>query len=95
MPGAARLSDTCTGHGCFGSRPNIEASKDVFTNDRGAHRQGDAWATHSCFFDSHGGSLARGSSNVFINDKQAGRIGDPVDCGSTVQTGSDNVFIGP
>jgi len=92
MPGAARLTDKCTGHGCFPSRPNTAASNDVFTNDLGAHRQGDAWRTHTCT-GSHGGNLASGSPNVFINDKQAGRIGDPVSCGSKVRTGSDNVFI--
>lgn len=94
MPGAARLSDRCTGHGCYPSRPNVEASTDVFTNDRGAHRQGDGWAVHVCT-GAHKGNLSSGSSNVFINDKQAGRIGDPVSCGSKVQTGSSDVFIGP
>ncbi len=94
MPGAARLNDRCTGHGCYPSRPNIAASSDVFTNDLGAHRQGDAWAVHKCK-KPHGGTLASGSGTVWINDKQAGRIGDPVSCGSSVQTGSSNVFIGP
>lgn len=94
MPGAARLSDKCTGHGCYSSRPNVEASSDVFTNDLGAHRQGDAWASHSCV-SSHSGNLASGSGTVWINDKQAGRIGDPVSCGSSVLTGSSDVFIGP
>lgn len=94
MPGAARLSDSCTGHGCYPPRSNIMASTDVFTNDRGAHRQGDKWKAHKCKH-SHDGTLASGSGTVWINDKQAGRIGDPIDCGSTVQTGSTDVFIGP
>jgi uncharacterized Zn-binding protein involved in type VI secretion len=93
MPGAARLNDRCTGHGCFPPRSNIEASTDVFTNDLGAHRQGDSWKHHSCIL-SHGGNLANGCPDVFINDKQAGRIGDRVNCGSHVQTGSTDVFIG-
>ncbi|MBR1602594.1 MAG: PAAR domain-containing protein [Synergistaceae bacterium] len=38
--------------------------------------------------------MAAGSGSVYINGKQAGRIGDPVACGSTVATGSGNVFIG-
>ena len=95
MPGAARLGDRCTGHSCYNPRNNVEASRDVITNDLGAHRQGDAWASHSCRGSSHTGNLAQGSSTVWINDRQAGRIGDPVNCGSKVQTGSDNVIIGP
>jgi uncharacterized Zn-binding protein involved in type VI secretion len=38
--------------------------------------------------------LASGSSSVFINGKEAGRVGDPVACGSSVATGSNNVFAG-
>lgn len=94
MPGATRLSDTCTGHGCYSSRPNIAASSDVIVNDRGSHRQGDGWASHCCII-CHSGNLASGSATVYVNDRQAGRIGDPVSCGSSVQTGSDNVIFGP
>ena len=42
----------------------------------------------------HGGVLASGSSTVFANGRQIGRIGDPVDCGSTVASGSGDVFAG-
>lgn len=94
MAGAARLTDTCTGHGCFPPRANLVASTDVLVNDLGSHRQGDKWKMHKCK-QSHDGSLASGSPTVFVNDKQAGRIGDPVDCGSKVQMGSTDVFIGP
>lgn len=94
MPGAARLTDKCGGHGCFPARPNNQASTDVFINDKGSHRQGDSWAVHKCK-GSHAGNLAAGSPTVFVNDKQAGRIGDKVSCGSSVQMGSTDVFIGP
>lgn len=93
--GAARLGDSCTGHGCFDPRPNIAASNNVFVNDRGSHRQGDAYKVHKCFLRKHGGSLAQGSPTVFVNDKQMGRIGDSVSCGSRVMTGSGDVFVGP
>lgn len=95
MPAAARLADICTGHGCYSSRPNVQASSDVFINDRGAHRQGDAWATHCCFIFCHGSVLAAGSPTVYTNDRQQGRVGDPVACGSRVATGSPDVDIGP
>lgn len=90
---AARLTDICSGHGCFPSRPNVSASNDVFINNLGAHRVGDAWAAHSCI-STHDSVLAAGSTTVFINNKPAGRIGDAVACGSTVMTGSNTVFFG-
>ena len=91
--GAARLADLCTGHGCWPPRPNDQASIDVIINRRAAHRQTDHWAIHCCG-DCHDGHLQRGSQTVLINNLPAARIGDPVDCGSYVMTGSDNVIIG-
>jgi len=38
--------------------------------------------------------LAQGSKTVFTNNKETGRCGDPVSCGSTVQTCSENTFAG-
>jgi len=82
MPNVVRLGDLCTGHGCFPSRPNDEASPDVFVNGIGVHRQGDHWATHCCPPPCHDGVLAAGSFTVFVNGKQIARVGDPVSCGS-------------
>lgn len=91
-----RLGDFCTGHGCWGSRPNDQASSNVFVNGIGAHRQGDHWQTHCCpaIPECHDSTLASGSSTVYVNGKQLGRIGDPVACGSLVLTGSPNVWSG-
>ena len=96
MPGVARLGDVCTGHGCWPSRANSAASPDVFINGAGAHREADGWAAHTCpdIPETHASVLASGSSTVFVNGRQLGRIGDPVACGSTVATGSDDVFAG-
>lgn len=94
MPAVTRLGDNCTGHGCFPARPSISASPDVFVNGIATHRQGDGWASHCCGIPSHGGSLASGSGSVYVNGRQLGRVGDPVDCGSTVAEGSGNVFAG-
>jgi len=93
VPGVCRENDVCTGHGCWPSRPNSEWSTNVFVNGRGVHRQGDGWQVHCCP-PCHAGNLASGSSTVYVNGKQMGRIGDPVDCGSFVQTGSGDVFCG-
>lgn len=90
---ACRLGDICTGHGCWPPRPCIQGSPNVLTNNRPQHRVGDAWATHCCL-GCHGGVLAAGSKTVIVNGRGAGRIGDPVSCGSFVMTGSHNVIIG-
>jgi len=96
MPATARLGDTCTGHGCWPPRANTAASPNVNINGIPAHRQGDAWAPHTCpsIPQTHASSLARGSGTVFVNGKQLGRVGDPVACGSSVAAGSPNVFAG-
>lgn len=96
MPPVTRLGDNCTGHGSFPPRPSSSASPDVFVNGIAVHRQGDGWVPHASPSPSpaHGSTLASGSSTVFINNKQCGRIGDPVACGSAVAQGSGDVFAG-
>jgi len=98
LAGITTLGDICTGHGCWPPRPCISASNDVIVNGRGIHRRGDSWAVHckpcgkcSCC---HGGTLVGGSSTVFANGRQAGRLGDPISCGSLCSTGSPNVNAG-
>jgi len=96
MPGAVRLNDFCTGHGCYGSRKNIVASNNVFINglDRGAHRAADTWDDHGCpVCVEHGGATQAGSPNVYVNSMELARIGDPVDCGSKCMSGSRNVIV--
>jgi len=96
MPAVSRLGDTCTGHGCWPPRPSTGASPNVFINAIAAHRQGDAWAAHTCpaIPETHASVLAAGSATVFANGKQLARIGDPVACGSSIAQGSANVFAG-
>ena len=94
MPAQTRKGDICTGHGCFPPRVNVEGSPDVIINNIPAHRQGDGWSTHCCGDSCHGSTTAQGSSTVYINNKQAARIGDPVACGSVIAQGSPDVFVG-
>lgn len=94
MPAVTRLGDLCTGHGCFGQRPNDEASPNVFVNGIGVHRVGDHWVSHCCGPVCHDSNMATGSSTVFINGKAAARIGDMVACGSASAQGSPNTFFG-
>lgn len=96
MPAVSRLGDTCTGHGCWPPRPSTGASPNVFINGIAAHRQGDAWAAHTCptIPETHASVLAAGSATVRVNGKQLARVGDPVACGSSVAQGSANVSAG-
>ena len=95
MPAVARISDTCTGHGCFPPRPATGGAAAVFIEGLAAHRVGDAWAAHGCGDCApHGGLLATGSASVFAEGAALGRIGDAVDCGSSVATGAAGVFAG-
>ena len=93
MSAVARLTDQCTGHGPFPSRVNTSASTDVFINNLGAHRVSDTWATH-CAGSCHDSTLAEGSPTVFVNGLALGRVGDLVACGSTIASGSPDVFAG-
>lgn len=78
---------------CWPPRPNATASDDTFVNGRGSHRLGDMWQVHCCPPPCHDGSLAGGSDTIYVNSKPHGRIGDPVSCGSSVMTGSDDVIL--
>lgn len=91
---ASRKGDICSGHGCFPPRPSIEGSSDVFINGIEALRTKDKFDTHCCGSSCHDSYLADGSSSVNINGRPAGRIGDPVRCGSVVAQGSPTVKIG-
>ena len=93
-----RAGDSCTGHGCWPPRPNVQGSPDTFVNLLPWHRQTDQWGTHCCPPPPpacHDSRLAHGSPTVFINLLEAGRVGDPVACGSLVAAGSPDSFCGP
>jgi len=93
MSAVARLTDTCSGHVPFPPRASISASEDVFINNLGAHRVSDAWEVH-CAGSCHDSTLAEGSPTVFVNGLPLGRVGDQIECGSTIATGSPDVFAG-
>lgn len=85
----------CTGHGCWPSRSNDQASSDVFVEGKGVHRQSDHWATHCCpNVGCHDSLLGKGSSTVYTNGRQTGRVNDPILCGSMIMTGASTVFAG-
>lgn len=95
MPAVVRLGDVCTGHDACPARVNIEGSPNVFVNSLAVHRVGDAWAAHGCaVHPAHTGIAVTGSNTVYVNKKQLCRIGDLISCGSSMATGSGNVFAG-
>lgn len=95
MPPQSRQPDVCTGHGCYPSRAPASWSANVFVNGMPVLRQADAYQSHGCAVCvPHGGMIAKGSGTVYINDRQAARIGDPIDCGSAIAAGSNNVIVG-
>ena len=48
MPKAARLGDSCAGHGCMPPTPIMAGSGDVSINGMPAARQGDMVLLHAC-----------------------------------------------
>lgn len=94
MPGVSYLGAIGTGHGCYPSRANDQASSNVFVNNIPVHRETDHWTTHCCGDSCHDSELSKGSSTVFTNNLQTSRIEDPVACGSAIAEGSDNTFAG-
>lgn len=99
MPSAARLGDSCSGHGCFPATPIIQGSSDVIINGKPAARKGDMVLLHACPCPMmphalHPRSISAGSSNVIINGKAAARVGDAIGCGGSVAAGSGDVIIG-
>jgi uncharacterized Zn-binding protein involved in type VI secretion len=89
-----RIADKSAGHIPFPGRPNIEASMNVFINNKGAHRKGDKWVIHCAGPICHDGKTASGSASVFVNGKPIARVGDTITCGDVAKEGSPNVFVG-
>lgn len=80
---------------CQGSTNTNVGSSNVFVNNIGVVRKGDAVQSHTfappaC--PSHAPGLVSFSPNVFVNNLNIGRIGDAYGCGATISTGSSNVF---
>ncbi len=99
MPAIARKSGTdavSINHPtCQGSTATNAGSGDVLVNNVGVVREGDVVESHThsppaC--PQHAPGLSSFSSNVFVNGKGIGRLGDSYGCGATISSGSSNVF---
>jgi uncharacterized Zn-binding protein involved in type VI secretion len=92
MPKASRKTDLCTGHPAAPPRPAVQGSPNCTINDLAALRETDLLAPHGN--PPHPGNVQKGLPTVTINDLPAARVGDPVTCGGSMNTGSPNVIIG-
>lgn len=93
MPKVTRVTDICSGHGCFPPSPAIAGSGNVFVNGLAVHRQGDALQPHGCpKCPPHGRASSGGSPSVYINGKPVVRLGDAIDCGGSFSTASPDVY---
>jgi uncharacterized Zn-binding protein involved in type VI secretion len=83
MPGIVRLTDKCSGHGCWVPRPSAAGSPDVFDQNIPVERFGDPMEIHCCpsIPECHGG-IHIGTHTVFVNNLDIQVKGDPIDCGS-------------
>jgi uncharacterized Zn-binding protein involved in type VI secretion len=95
MTQVARKGDLCTGHGGFPPRPSLTGSEDVFINGKPVHRTTDSWAPHTDGTTVHPSTMGQGLSTVLVNGLAIARVGDPVQCGSTILLGSLDVYAGP
>ena len=94
MPAVTRFGDADVTH-CTGMT-RLDKSSDVFANGIGISRQGDNNTGHlipsAIPCPGHSAPISSGSSTVYVNGVQAGRVGDPT-C-TSVAAGSSNVFAG-
>lgn len=93
MPAVTRIGDAEVPH-CSGM-VRAQGSGNVFVNSIAVSRQGDSNTVHllpgtPC--PAHSTVISSGSSSVYVNGRQIGRIGDPT-C-TSVAAGSSNVFAG-
>lgn len=95
MPAIARIGDQInTGHGCDSTALIGEGSIDVFCNNIGVARQGDAIAPHTILAGivcvPHSAVINQGSPDVFVNNIPVARVGDSADQGSIIQGSPDS-----
>lgn len=87
------IGEKTSGHGCFPPTVIIKGSPNVIVENSPAGRLTDDAVPHVCV-SGHGLKIGCGSSTVFINNLNAGRIGDCMTCGDTVATGKSSIIVG-
>ncbi len=96
MPAVTRIGDADVFH--CSATVRAQGSDNVFCNGIPISRLGDINTPHlrpngsPCSI--HTAPISSGSSTVFVNNKQCGRVGDPINACTFVAQGSPNVFAG-
>ena len=98
MPQAARTTDPISPHVPCSPEQCGPGSGDVIIQGLPAYRVTDKTVPHGIPQPARGcvphvTPLVKGSKNVLINNKQAGRVGDTHSCGVVVVAGSSKVII--
>jgi len=97
MPAATRVGDLDVTHCSPPSR--AQGSGSVFVNGRPWSCQSHINTPHLLPVPGipcpvHVAPITKGSSTVYVEGLQAGRVGDPVTGCTAVAQGSENVFVG-
>ena len=98
MPQAARTTDPISAHTPCSPEKCGPGSSDVQIENLPAYRVTDKTVPHGIPQPARGcvphvTPLVKGSKNVIVNGKQAGRVGDTHSCGVVVVAGSSKVII--
>ena len=90
------LSSQSTHDPCgAGPRPPLAAASNVFHMFTPIHLLTQPWVHHACPSQPpHGSTTTSGATTVFINGLGVARVGDTIGCGSTINTGGSNVYVG-
>lgn len=95
MPAVARIGDADTNHPPCSAGSCSTGSPNVFADGIAVHRVTDSNTPHGYIFCiPHVTQLSKGSSSVYVNNLQLGRIGDDYSCGIKVNAGSPTVYAG-
>ena len=96
MPAVTRIGDADVPH-CSGM-VRAAGSSDVLVNSTPVSRQDDVNTVHllpgsPC--PAHSAPITTGSTEVFVNSKGVGRVGDALTACTSVAAGSGDTFAGP
>lgn len=92
MSGVLITGSMSKGHDGYPPAKFNRGSPDVFVNGKSVGREGDIWDPHCS--GCHAPKNISTGRKVYVNGKEIAAIGDPLDCGDTIATGSGNVFVG-
>lgn len=97
MAGIAIDVAITTGHETWPPTQVHGTSSTVKVNGKSVILNGDPIVPHTQVvepYQTHGGNVIASSKTVFIEGRAVARIGDPITCGDTIASSSNDVFCG-